>query len=323
MAQALRAGVLGVGSLGRYHAQKYAAHDETELVGVFDPDPERARSVAEEVGAEAFTAIEGLLDRVEAVTIAAPTEVHRELGVQCLERGIHVLMEKPITANLDEADALIHAADQSGAVLQVGHLKRFHPTVQAIRQNGWDDEPPRYIEAERLNLFQARSLDIDVILDLMVHDLDLINELVRSPAREVRAIGIPVVTDKVDMANARIAFENGTVANVTASRVSRKQIREMRLFQPHRYLSLNFVQPSIGVYQLDPASEDGPIPGVSGGERELPKVDLLAEEVAAFVHACQGRPSEGVSGREARDALSLAVQVGEAIAEQQQEVSPT
>jgi predicted dehydrogenase len=193
--------------------------------------------------------------------------------------------------------------------------------VQAIRQQGWDDEVPRYIEAERLNQFQPRSLDIDVILDLMVHDLDLINELVRSPVREVRAIGIPVVTDKVDMANARLAFENGAVANVTASRVSRKQLREMRLFQPQRYISLDFVHPAIGVYQLDPAAEEGPIPGVSGGEQELPKVDLLAEEVAAFIDACRGRPSEGVSGREARAALALAVQVGEAITEQQQEAS--
>ena len=315
MTKPIRAGVLGVGSLGRYHAQKYAANPGAELVGVFDPDMERAEAVAAETGCVAFPDAGSLVEGVEAVTIAAPTEVHGDMGVQALNAGVDVLMEKPLAASREEADDLIAAADASGRVLQVGHLKRFHPGIRRLADSGLDQRPPRYLEANRLNTFQPRSLDIDVILDLMVHDLDLILHWVGSPVAEVRAIGIPVVTDKVDMANARIAFESGAVANVTASRVARKRVREVRMFQPHRYVSLDFVESAMAVYELDESAGDGPVPGARGEQLALDPADLLAEEVDAFLRACRGEPSDGVSGREGRAALALGLDVRAAIDE--------
>lgn len=324
MTEVIRAGVLGVGSLGRYHAQKYAAHAGAELVGVFDPDMERAQAVADEVGCVAFPDAGSLVEEgVDAVTIAAPTEVHADLGVHCLNAGVHVLMEKPIAGTLAEADDLLAAADASGRILQVGHLKRFHPGVRRMAEQGWDREPPRYVEANRLNTFQPRSLDIDVILDLMVHDLDLILHWVGAPVTEVRAIGIPVVTDKVDMANARIAFGNGAVANVTASRVAHKRVREVRLFQRQRYISLDFVDSAMGVYELDPAAAEGPVPGARGEILQLGEADLLAEEVDAFLRACRGEPGDGVSGYEARDALALGLDVRAAIDDHFARYGPT
>jgi predicted dehydrogenase len=313
MSKVVRAGVLGVGSLGRYHAQKYAAHSGAELVGVFDPDMERAEAVAAETGCVAFPDAGSLVEGVDAVTIAAPTEVHGDMGVQALNAGVHVLMEKPLAASLSEANDLLAAADASGRVLQVGHLKRFHPGVRALADKGLERHPPRYLEANRLNTFQPRSLDIDVILDLMVHDLDLILHWVNSPVTEVRAIGIPVVTDKVDMANARIAFESGAVANVTASRVARKRVREIRMFQPHRYASLDFVGNAMALYELDEAAGEGPVPGARGEQLTLDPADLLAEEVDAFLRACRGELSDGVSGYEGRAALDLGLQVRAAI----------
>jgi len=313
MSETVRAGVLGVGALGRYHAQKYAAHEGASLVGVYDPDSERAASVAAEVDCRAFSDPQALLAEVDAVTIAAPTEFHRELGEAALAAGVHVLMEKPLAASREEADALLAAADDAARILQVGHLKRFHPGVRWLAENGWDRQVPRYLEANRLNSFQPRSLDIDVILDLMVHDLDLILHWVQSPVAEVRAIGIPVVTDKVDMANARIAFANGTVANVTASRVASKRIREIRMFQSHSYASIDFVENTLGLFELAEGAGDGPVPGAQGDQKALEARDLLAEEVDNFLTACQGRPSLGVSGVEGREALDLGLQVRAAI----------
>lgn len=315
MSEPIRAGVLGVGSLGRYHAQKFAAHGEAELVGVFDPDMERAQAVAAETGCVAFPDAGSLVEGVDAVVIAAPTEVHADLGMNALNAGVNVLMEKPLAASRAEADDLIAAAEASGRVLQVGHLMRFHPGVRRLAGTGIDRRPPRYLEANRLNTFQPRSLDIDVILDLMVHDLDLIMHWVGSNVAEVRAIGIPVVTDKVDMANARIAFDSGAVANLTASRVARKQVREVRMFQPHRYVSVDFVDSTMGVYELDASAGDGPVPGARGEQLELDHADLLAEEVDAFLKACAGRPNDGVSGREGRAALGLGLDVRAAIDE--------
>ena len=313
MSEPIRTGVLGVGSLGRYHAQKYAGHAGAELVGVFDPDMERAEAVAAETGSVAFPDAGSLVEGVDAVTIAAPTDVHGDLGVKALNAGVDVLMEKPLAASLSEADDLIAAADAAGRVLQVGHLMRFHPGVRRLADSGMDRRPPRYLEANRLNTFQPRSLDIDVILDLMVHDLDLILHWVGSPVAEVRAIGIPVVTDKVDMANARIAFDSGAVANLTASRVARKQVREVRMFQPHRYVSLDFVDSAMGVYELDDSAGDGPVPGARGEQLELGAADLLAEEVDAFLQACAGVSSDGVGAREGRAALGLGLDVRAAI----------
>ncbi len=313
MSERLRTAVLGAGHLGRFHAQKYAAHPGAELVGVFDPDADKAVAVAAETGCRVVPEAEALLREVEAVTIAAPTEVHRELGEMAFAAGLNVLMEKPLAPSLRDADALLAAAGGAGRVLQVGHLQRFHPGVRRMAEEGWDRPPPRYVEASRLNTFAPRSLDIDVILDLMIHDLDLVLQWVRSPVAEVRALGIPVVTDKVDMANARIAFANGAVANLTASRVARKRVREIRMFQPHRYVSLDFVDNAMGVFELEAGADETPVPGVRGGQTELEATDLLAEEVDAFLAACRGKSSAGVAGTEARTALALGLEVRAAI----------
>lgn len=309
----IRTGVLGVGSLGRHHARKLADHGSAELVGVSDPDTHRSRAVAEETGSRSFPDAGALLEQVEAVVVAAPTEYHGALGHQALGAGVHVLMEKPLASTLEEADRLLESAQSAGRVLQVGHLIRFHPGVRRLGEAGLDRQPPRYVEASRLNTFQPRSLDIDVILDLMVHDLDLLLHWIPAPVTEVRALGIPVVTDKVDMANARIAFGNGAVANVTASRVARKRVREVRLFQPSRYVSLDFAGNSMAVYELDGSSSDGAVPGARGEETDLPRADLLAEEVDAFLRACRGLTSCGVSGGQGRSALALGLAVREAI----------
>lgn len=310
---ALRCGVVGVGSLGRHHARKVVDHPEAELVGVFDPDSERAQAVADEVASRTFPDAEALLDEVEAVIVAAPTEHHGALGERALHAGVHLLMEKPLATTLTEADRLLEAAEQGGRVLQVGHLTRFHPGVQRLAEQGLDRSPPRYVEANRLNPFQPRSLDIDVILDLMVHDLDLLLHWIPAPVTEVRALGVPLVTDKVDMANARLAFANGAVANVTASRVARKRLREVRLFQPRRYVSLDFAGGAMGVYEVDGSQDSGAIPGVRGEGTELPEADLLAQELAAFVAACRGQPSRGVPGSEGRAALALGLDVRAAV----------
>lgn len=302
----VRAGVIGVGSLGRHHARVLAGLDGVELVGVADVRAERAQGVAGEHGCDAFVDYRELLDRVEAVSLAVPTEDHVGVGVDVLERGIHLLVEKPIAPTLEGADRLIEAALRRSLVLQVGHVERFNPVLQAVLPHL---KRPQFFEAHRLGVFVPRSLDVDVVLDLMIHDLDLVLWLTGREIRDIRAVGIPVLTPRVDIANARIEFDDGCVANLTASRVSRERVRKLRFFQAHDYVSLDFHGKTLEMYSLEESSGERTII-----ERapEVTPVEPLEAELAAFVSALSGRkPTSACSGEAGRAALAVALEVVE------------
>jgi predicted dehydrogenase len=306
----LPVGVIGVGALGRHHARHLAQLDGARLVGVTDTDRDRARSVAAELGTEACD-LEALLRRVEAVTIAVPTPAHAEVGLCALERGIPVLMEKPLAATLPEADRLIAAAAATGVQLQVGHIERYN---QAIRAAEPYLDGPRYIESQRLAPFQPRGTDVAVVLDLMIHDLDLVLHLTGgAEATEVRASGLSVLSSHLDMANARVEFANGTVALATASRVSRERIRRLRLFQPNGYLSLDLATGRGEFMRL--RSDWRPGTGTQLADvverlvLQAPEADALQLELQSFVHAVRGDREVVVGGAEGRAALALALRV--------------
>jgi predicted dehydrogenase len=310
----LPVGVVGVGALGQHHARHLARLNEVRLVGVHDADPGRAMKVAADLGTRAYPSVDDLLRRVEAVTVAVPTPVHAEIGLRALERGIPVLMEKPLAATLGEADDLIAAARRRQVQLQVGHIERYNRALRAA-------EPfldgPRYIESLRLAPFQPRGTDVAVVLDLMIHDLDLVLHLTGSTATEVRASGLPVLSSHLDIANARVEFANGAVALATASRVARERIRRLRLFQPNGYFSLDlasgggeFMRVRAG-WQPGTGRELADV--VEKIELQAPEADALALELQSFVHAVQGQREVVVSGEEGRSALELALRVADAV----------
>ena len=310
MSRLLPVGVIGVGALGRHHARHLAQLDGACLVGVTDTDDERARAVAADLGTEACD-FEALLDRVEAVTIAVPTPAHAEVGLRALERGIPVLMEKPLAATLAEADRLIAAAAATGVQLQVGHIERYN---QAIRAAEPYLDGPRYIESQRLAPFQPRGTDVAVVLDLMIHDLDLVLHLTGgAEATEVRASGLSVLSSHLDMANARVEFANGAVALATASRVSRERIRRLRLFQPNGYLSLDLATGGGEFMRLRRDWRPGTGAQLSDVVERLvlqaPEADALRLELQSFVHAVRGDRDVVVGGAEGRAALALALRV--------------
>jgi len=304
MKKPLRAGVIGVGSLGRYHAQKYAALPSVELYGVADLDQARARSVADETGCRALTDAAALLPHVDLVSVVVPTEAHFEVAAACLEAGVHTLVEKPIARTLEEADALIETAKRRGVTLAVGHLERFNPAF--VELSGMFDRP-FFIEAERLGGFKGRGTDVDVVLDLMIHDIDLMLAMMPSRVVSVSSCGFRVLTDLVDIANARFEFEDGAVADLSASRVSRTPVRKLRVFGTNFYASADLQIPELRV-------ERQPAPGVEGGiARTFEKPDALRTEIEAFVASVQGGPARIVRGAEGRDALALALEVNEGI----------
>ena len=236
--KSIRVAVIGVGEFGRNHVRVWRETEGAELVGVVDTNPERAQKVAAEFGTRVIDGIDALLaERVDAVSLAVPTKEHARLACRLLETGLDVLVEKPIAASLEEADRLIATAKQKGRVLQIGHLERFNPAVVAAQKVV---SRPLFFEIHRLGIFTPRSLDIDVVYDVMIHDLDILLSLVDAPVTDLKAVGIPVITEKVDIAQARVEFATGTVANLTASRVSTERVRKMRFFQAHEYISLDF-----------------------------------------------------------------------------------
>lgn len=309
----LRIGVVGTGALGRHHVRILAEMPETELVGIYDSRPEVAAELAERHGTRACRTFEELADAVEAVVLAVPTFAHAEIGVPLLERGIHVLVEKPMANDLAEADQLLAAAGggEGAPVLAVGHVEFYNPAVQALLSVG---EPARYLEIQRLSPFTPRSLDIDVILDLMIHDLQILHALDPSPVAEIRATGIEVLSPKIDMTTARIELASGLVANVTASRVASESVRKLRAYLQSCYFSIDYREQEIKGWGLRDA----------GDERTIVPVDLPAEpreplraENEAFVAACLGRPgrrpSRFVDGAQGRRALETALRVREEI----------
>ncbi len=312
----LRVAAIGVGSLGRHHARNYAEltlEGRVELVGVCDTDPETAATIAAGHESEHFTDWRDLIGKVDAVSIATPTETHCEIACAFLESGVHVLVEKPIASSLADADKMIAAAFASGAKLMVGQLERYNPAMVALRPHV---TRPLYFEIHRVSPFPNRSLDVDVVLDVMIHDLDAIQWLVGKDVKvsEIRAVGIPVISDKVDAANARIEFENGAVANITASRIGTEKIRKTRFYQTNSYVVLDYATKFASVTSLNPEASH-PLLGISINRLQIDDVEPLRAEITAFLDSITNDTAPPVTGNDGRRALALAVGVLEKIQE--------
>ena len=301
----VRVGVVGVGALGYHHARVYAALPQAKLVGVADKVPGRAEQIALPLETVGYTDYRQLFGKVDAVSIATPTTLHGEIGEQFLDEGVHVLVEKPIADSLEEADRLIRAASRNRKILQVGHLERFNPAVRAVRTIV---QRPRFIEAHRMGLFSPRSLDIDVILDLMIHDLDIILLLVPSQPSRIHAVGIPILSKRIDIANARIDFEDGCVANITASRVSMEKIRKLRMFHAQQYVSLDYSKQEVAVFGLKPSME-GNFPEIVSRRISPPRLEPIEQEIRAFLAAGCGTGPVECTGDEGKRALDLGLRI--------------
>ncbi len=312
--QRLAVGVAGTGALGRHHVRLLGELDRVELIGLYDASEETARAVAAEFATTAFPTLEALAERVNAMVVAVPTIHHEIVGRNLLERGVHVLIEKPIASTLAEADRLISAAGD--LCLAVGHVEFFNPAVQSLLALGGGQ--PRFVQVERLSVFTQRSLDIDVVLDLMIHDLQIVHALDPSPVREIRAIGIDVLSPRIDIADVRLELESGCVVNLTASRVSAERVRQLRVFFVDRYCSLDYhAQTLKGAQLADPGEGEGGRK-ILAGEVPVHQAEPLRRELEAFVDRCLGGDSAIVDGSAARRALGTAMAVVEAINERRQ-----
>ena len=306
----LRVGVIGVGYLGKFHAQKYALMEDVDLVGVVDINRSRAENIAEKLGTNAYSSHKDLFGKVDAVSIAVPTPAHFAVARDFLENNVNVLIEKPMTTSLEEADELIKISESKGLVIQAGHLERFNPAITASKDI---IKKPMFIESHRLSIYKERCTDVSVVLDLMIHDIDIILNFVRSDIKSVHASGIPVISEHVDIANARLEFANGCIANVTASRISTKNERKIRLFQKDAYVSLDFANHEITIIRQSGEGSNGLIPGMEIKQRSFSNGDALKDELKSFVKAVKRRESPEVTGRMGRDALKLALNIMEQI----------
>jgi predicted dehydrogenase len=313
----LRIAVIGVGHLGKHHARILSALPGVQLVAVVDTNRARAAEIAAANGTDAAFDSRDLVGRVEAVTLAVPTEIHRDIALPFLDAGVPVLVEKPIARSLAEADEMIAAATRAGVVLAVGQTERFNPAVAAARPHLTD---PRFIEVHRLGTFPERSLDIDVVFDLMIHDLDVVLSLVKSEVESIDAVGVPVLTGRVDIANARVRFANGCIANLTASRISRERVRKIRFFQPSAYLSIDYAAQKVELWRLEKGS--GPTPAIQGGDLDVPHEEPLKRELADFVDAVVSRRAPLVTGEDGRRALAVAQAITDKIAMEMQPRRP-
>jgi predicted dehydrogenase len=299
----LRVAVVGVGHLGKHHARILASLPGVELVAVVDTNRARAEEIAAAHRTQPLFDARDLTGRVDAVTIAAPTEIHNSLALPLLRAGTGVLVEKPMASSLAEADEMIEAAADGDAIFAVGHTERFNPAIAAARSLLTD---PRFIEVHRLGTFPERSLDIDVVFDLMIHDLDVVLALVNSDVDSLEAVGVPVVTSRVDIANARLRFANGCIVNLTASRISRDRVRKIRFFQPASYVSIDYAAQKVDVWRLVQGA-------IEGGEIEVPNEEPLKRELADFVEAVVARRAPIVTGEAGRRALALAQEITDKI----------
>ena len=311
MRQRVRIGVVGVGHLGEYHVQKYGAMEDVELVGVLDTNTDRAGEIAQRYNTRAYESLEEMLKQVDGVSIAVPTEHHFTVASRILPQNVHVLIEKPITYDEDDASHLISMARERNLVLQVGHVERFNPAV--VKMESLLNRP-LFIESHRMNLFTVRGTDVDVVLDLMIHDLDIILHMAQSKVGEVHAVGMSVITRKTDIANARIIFQNGTVANLTASRVSNQPLRKIRIFQPDAYISVNCYKKEVSVTRLDDSLNTEPFPHIVSNNMKYPDADPLNDQLHAFVHAIQTGAEPVVTGEDGRTALRVALAIIKQIA---------
>jgi predicted dehydrogenase len=319
----IKVGVIGVGHLGKHHARIYSQIPEAELVGVHDLDLEKAQKVAKEFNTECYRNLSDLLEGINAVSLVVPTTDHYSLACEILSHGKNLLIEKPITETVKQAEGLISIAKAKNLILQVGHIERFNPAFKSIENLELD---PKFIESHRLAQFDPRGTDVAVILDLMIHDLDLILDLVKSPVKKIEAAAVSVISDSEDIANARLTFENGCVANVTASRISARPLRKMRLFQKNSYISLDFLQRSVEIYKLVDAnfvpqeekekkSVVGNIPIGEVGKTiiyEKPEIkteDMLTSEIESFLNAVKNKTRPKVSGEDGKRALEVALEI--------------
>ena len=306
----LRVGVVGAGYLGKFHAEKYSQMDDVELVGIVDSNRVQADSVSKMIKTNAYTDYRDLIGKVDAVSVVVPTPAHFEVSRDFLENDIDVLIEKPITATLVEADELIRISETRGLIIQVGHLERFNPAILALKDIV---KNPRFIESHRLSIFKERGTDVSVVLDLMIHDIDIISGFVKSEIKSIHAAGIPVITGLADIANTRLEFMNGCVANVTASRISTKNERKIRLFQQDAYISVDFANHEITVVRKKESERQSIIPGMEIQQICFEKSDALKDELTAFVKAVSRREVPEVTGQVGRDALKVALSVMEQI----------
>ncbi|UCG14845.1 MAG: Gfo/Idh/MocA family oxidoreductase [Deltaproteobacteria bacterium] len=308
-----RVGVVGVGYLGQFHAEKYAAMEEAQLVGVVDLDHSRARQIAERFSCRALRSHRDLIEQVDAVSVVVPTQYHYQVTRDLLEAGIHVLVEKPMTTTVAEADALISLAETNGLVLQVGHLERFNPAVVAASEHVYQ---PYFVESHRLASFTERGTEVDVILDLMIHDIDIILSLVPSHLEDLRVGGVNVLTPHTDIANVRLEFANGCIANVTASRISAKKMRKIRIFQPDSYLSIDCADKEVELFRkLATRGSDG-FPEIEYQRLSVAETDPLDEQLRAFLGSVLGGAKPLVGGQAGRKALDVATRVSQLIQQQ-------
>ena len=296
----IRVAVIGAGVFGRHHLRILKQSGNAQLVALLDPHAERAQAAAQEYGCEAVASVEELYGRIDAAVVAAPTSFHAEMGVPLLEHGIDVMVEKPIAGNREDAACLVDAAARHQRILQVGHLERFNPAVAALHQIV---TVPLFFEIHRLSLFSPRSLDVDVVLDLMIHDLEIILAMVGEKPEEVRAAGIRILSEKVDIANVRLAFANGCIANLTASRVSTERVRKLRLFQPDEYISLDYEKQQAARFSISAEKHIG------FENLKIEKAEPLALEVEDFLQCVATRRRPRVSGEDGLRALDLALEI--------------
>ena len=306
----IRVGVIGVGYLGKFHAEKYSGMDNVRLAGVADIDRSRAEDVAARFGCRAVTDYRDLFGRVDAVSIVVPTQSHFDIGLEFLKHDVDVLIEKPMTTTLEQADALIEAAESRGRILQIGHLERFNPAVLALKDI---ITHPMFIEAHRLSIFKDRSTDVSVVLDLMIHDIDIILNIVNSEIQSIHAAGAPVICEYADIANVRLQFESGCVANVTASRISTKNQRKIRFFQKDAYISVDFTDREITLIRRNENQSDNPVPGTDFQQLSFSETDVLEDELTSYIQAVRTRNSPVVSGQAGRKALAVALDIMEKV----------
>ena len=319
-AHPIRVAVIGAGEFGRNHVRVWREIEGAELAGIVDTDAERARKVAAEFGARVIRDVDALLqEHVDAVSLAVPTKDHARVGCHLLEAGFDLLVEKPMAASLREADEMIASAARAGRILQIGHVERFNPAVTAVQPIV---SHPMFFEVHRLGVFSPRSLDVDVVYDVMIHDLDILLALVNAPVVDLKAVGIPVITGKVDIAHARIEFSTGAVANLTASRVSTERVRKMRFFQHQEYISLDFTRQDALRVRVQPGSARprNALPEIDFAKLETTPVEPLRAELAAFAESVRTRKAPLVDGAAGRRALELAGKVMAGILEHAQRV---
>ena len=300
--------VIGCGYLGKFHAQKYAGHPEAALVAVVDTDSGRAKALAAETGSTALSDYRDLYSQIQAASVVVPTPLHHAIAKDLLEHGIHLLLEKPMTVTLAEAEELNALARERNLILQIGHLERFNPAYLAVADKV---KNPLFIESHRLNSFQERGTEVDVILDIMIHDIDLILNLVHDEVKTIHAVGIPVISTMIDIANARLEFERGCVVNVTASRISDKGMRKIRIFQPDAYISIDFAAQGVSLYRK--IEEEGRIPYIVSEKLAIEPGDSLRDEIKAFLTAVRQRSIPPVPGEAGMRALKVALEITEQI----------